>query len=147
MEVDNQQLPYVSLSKNNFEGLIRDLLLVRNYRIEVYSKESKRKHENDWSIQYKGSPGNLAHFEDVLFNNNNEMVIGSALIALHIRHESKQRMIGLGFIEVNERRMAVIEFVDDDFYTELEALIVVTGPKECLLPSVAAEVSCTYCVY
>uniref|UniRef100_A0A182JP70 DNA mismatch repair proteins mutS family domain-containing protein n=1 Tax=Anopheles christyi TaxID=43041 RepID=A0A182JP70_9DIPT len=139
MEVEDQQLPYISLSKNNFEGLIRDLLLVRNYRVEVYTKESKRKLENDWSIQYKGSPGNLAHFEDVLFNNNNEMVNGSALIALHIRQESKQRTIGLGFIEVNERRMAVIEFVDDDFYTELEALIVVTSPKECLLPSVTAE--------
>uniref|UniRef100_A0A182PPT9 DNA mismatch repair proteins mutS family domain-containing protein n=1 Tax=Anopheles epiroticus TaxID=199890 RepID=A0A182PPT9_9DIPT len=139
MEVDDQQLPYVSLSKNNFEALIRDLLLVRNYRIEVYTKSAKKKLENEWSIQYKGSPGNLAHFDDVLFNNNNEMVNGSALIALHLRQESKQRTLGLGFIEVNERRMAVIEFVDDDFYTELEALIVVTSPKECLLPSVTAE--------
>uniref|UniRef100_A0A182VSS0 DNA mismatch repair proteins mutS family domain-containing protein n=1 Tax=Anopheles minimus TaxID=112268 RepID=A0A182VSS0_9DIPT len=139
MEIDDHQLPYVSLSKNNFEGLIRELLLVRNYRIEVYTKSSKKKLENEWSIQYKGSPGNLAHFEDVLFNNNNEMVNGSALIAVHVRQELKQRMIGLGFVDVNERRMGVIEFVDDDFCTELEALIVLLSPKECLLPNATAE--------
>ncbi|XP_052894948.1 DNA mismatch repair protein spellchecker 1 isoform X2 [Anopheles moucheti] len=139
MEIDDHQLPYVSLSKNNFEGLIRELLLVRNYRIEVYTKSSKKKLENEWSIQYKGSPGNLAHFEDVLFNNNNEMVNGSALIALHVRQELKQRMIGLGFVDVNERRMGVIEFVDDDFCTELEALIVQLSPKECLLPNATTE--------
>uniref|UniRef100_A0A182N8X2 DNA mismatch repair proteins mutS family domain-containing protein n=1 Tax=Anopheles dirus TaxID=7168 RepID=A0A182N8X2_9DIPT len=139
MEVGSQQLPYVSLSKNNFEGLIRELLLVRNYRVEVYTKTSKKKLDTEWTLQFKGSPGNLAHFEDVLFNSNNEMVNGSALIALHVRQEPKQRIIGLGLIDANERRMAVVEFVDDDFYTELEALIVVLGPKECLLPGVTAE--------
>uniref|UniRef100_A0AAG5DF98 DNA mismatch repair proteins mutS family domain-containing protein n=1 Tax=Anopheles atroparvus TaxID=41427 RepID=A0AAG5DF98_ANOAO len=139
MEVEDKQLPYVSLSKNNFEALIRELLLVRNYRVEVYTKSSQKKSDNEWVLEFKGSPGNLAHFEDVLFNSNNEMINGSALIALQIRQEAKHRTIGLGFIDVNEHRMAVVEFVDDDFYTELEALIVILGPKECLLPSVTAE--------
>lgn len=139
MDSGEHQLPYLSLSKNNFECLIRELLLVRNYRVEVYTKPAKKKQENEWTVQYKGSPGNLAHFEDVLFNNNNEMVNGSALIALHVRQELKQRLIGLGFVDVNERRMGVIEFVDDDFYTELEALIVLLSPKECLLSNAAGE--------
>ncbi|XP_058120006.1 DNA mismatch repair protein spellchecker 1 [Anopheles ziemanni] len=139
MESDGQQLAYVSLSKNNFEALIRELLLVRNYRVDVYTKSSQKKLGNEWTVEFKGSPGNLAHFEDVLFNSNNDMISGSALIALQVRQESKNRTIGLGFIDVNERRMAVVEFVDDDFYTELEALIVILGPKECLLPSVSAE--------
>ncbi|XP_035909344.1 DNA mismatch repair protein spellchecker 1 [Anopheles stephensi] len=139
MEIDDLQLPYLSLSKNNFEGLIRELLLVRNYRVVVFTKPLKKKLENEWVVQYKGSPGNLAHFEDVLFNNNNEMVNGSALIAVQVNLELKQQMVGLAFVDVNERRMGVIEFVDDDFYTELEALIVLLSPKECLLSNAAAK--------
>ncbi|XP_053675330.1 DNA mismatch repair protein spellchecker 1 [Anopheles nili] len=139
MEVDGLELPYITLSKNNCEGLIRELLLVRNYRVEVYAKSSKKKLDNNWSIEYKGSPGNVAHFEDILFNNNNEMINTTGLIALHVRQDAKQRTVGLGFIDVDERRMALIEFVDDDFYTELEALIVQLGPKECLLPNISPE--------
>ncbi|XP_058062872.1 DNA mismatch repair protein spellchecker 1 [Anopheles bellator] len=139
MESDGKQLPYVSLSKSNFEALVRDLLLVRNYRVEVYTKSNQNRLSNEWSVEFKGSPGNLAHFEDILFGGHNEMVNGSAIIALQVRQEPRHRSIGLGYIESNERRMAVVEFIVDDFYTELESFIVILNPKECLLPSVTGE--------
>lgn len=43
--------------------------------------------------------------------------------------------IGIACIEQNERLFSVIEFEDNDFYTELEATIVLLGPKEAILPS------------
>lgn len=128
-----EELPYVVLSKNNFESFIRDLLLVRNYRAEVYTNKGPTKTSNDWQLEFKGSPGNLTQFEDLLFANN-EMVSGSALIALHVKQIGKQKIIGIACIENNERLFSVSEFVDDDFYSELEALIVILGPKECILP-------------
>ncbi|XP_049536744.1 DNA mismatch repair protein spellchecker 1 [Anopheles darlingi] len=133
------ELPYISLSKSNFEALIRDLLLVRNYRVEVYTKAKQKKSSNEWHVEFKGSPGNLAHFEDVLFSDTNAMVSGSALIALQVRHEARVRLIGLGYIEANEWTMAVVEFVVDDFYSEFEALIVTLCPRECLLPTLGGE--------
>ncbi|XP_050084403.1 DNA mismatch repair protein spellchecker 1 [Anopheles aquasalis] len=133
------ELPYISLSKSNFEALIRDLLLVRNYRVEVYTKSKQKKSSNEWQVEFKGSPGNLAHFEDVLFSDTNAMVNGSALVAVQVRHEARARSIGLGYIEANEWTMAVVEFVVDDFYSELEALIVTLSPRECLLPTVGGE--------
>lgn len=128
------ELPYVVLSKNNFESFIRDLLLVRNYRAEVYTNKGPTKTSNDWQLEFKGSPGNLTQFEDLLFANN-EMVAGSALIALHVKLLGKQKIIGIACVENNERLFSVSEFVDDDFYSELEAVIVILGPKECILPS------------
>lgn len=79
---------YISLSKGNFEILIRDLLLVKNYRIEVYTRKGQ---SNDWYIEFKGSPGNLIQFENLLFNNT-EMVMGSAMIAVNMKPIGQQKV-------------------------------------------------------
>ncbi|XP_058820446.1 DNA mismatch repair protein spellchecker 1 [Topomyia yanbarensis] len=134
----DSELPYVVLSKNNFEGFVRDLLLIRNYRVEVYTNKGPTKTSNEWVLEFKGSPGNLTQFEDLLFSNN-DMVAGSALIALHVKQQAKQKVIGISCVEMNERIFSVSEIVDNDFYSELEALVVILGPKECILPSGDAE--------
>lgn len=135
----DDELPYVVLSKNNFESFLRELLLVRNYRVEVYTNKGPTKSSNEWVLEFKGSPGNLTQFDDVLFANN-DMVSGSALIALHVKQQNKQRVIGLSCVEVNERVFSVLEFMDNDFYSELEALVVILGPKECIVPTGDPEV-------
>lgn len=38
-------------------------------------------------------------------------------------------------VEQNERKLSVIEFEDNDFFAELEATVVLLGPKEAILPS------------
>jgi len=87
----NESLKYILLSKGNFESLIRDLLLVKNYRVEVYTNKGSQRSQSEWQLEFKGSPGNLLQFEELLFSNN-EMVTGSAIIGLQLKIESNQKV-------------------------------------------------------
>lgn len=83
-----EEIDYISLSKGNFEILLRELLLVKNYRVEVFCTRSGT---NDWAIEYKGSPGNLIQFENLLYNNT-EMVVSSSLIAVNMKQCGQQKV-------------------------------------------------------
>lgn len=85
---DDEELPYICLSKNNFESFARELLLVKNYRVEVYVNQGQ-KQNNDWKLEYRGSPGNLVQFEDLIFNNS-DVISNATTIGISLRKENNQ---------------------------------------------------------
>ncbi|XP_967374.2 DNA mismatch repair protein Msh2 [Tribolium castaneum] len=126
---EDPQLSYVVLRKSQFEQYVRELLLVRQYRVEVYVKSSPNK-INDWTLKYKGSPGNLSQFEDVLFENAS-ITFSNDVLGLKV---TKGRIIAAASVNSTELKFQVCEFSDNECFTELEALIAQVGPRECVIP-------------
>lgn len=136
MGVDPNRLDYLVLSKGNFEILIKKLLLVRRYRVEIYVADGSIK-GCDWSLKYKGSPGYLTQLEEVL----GEGLGGSdentpCLMAVNIKTDpvSKGKLLGVACVVTADYQMSVSEFTDDDLLTQLETITVQTAPSECLVP-------------
>lgn len=135
----DENLAYLLVSKATFPVVARELLLVKKYRVEVFVKKGSK---TEFILSYKGSPGNLLQFEEVLFGNLDTMA-GSSLLSVQLKAggSTKQKNICLAFIDCLQQDLAVAEVVDDDNLTEFEAFVVLLAPKEALLPSKDNEVS------
>ncbi|CAK1555301.1 unnamed protein product [Leptosia nina] len=134
MGIEPNRQDYLVLSKGNFEILIRKLLLVRRYRVEIYVGEGSK---NEWLLKYKGSPGCLSQLEEIVgegLSSSNDN--GPCLISVNIKTDpvTKGRLLGVACITANDYQISVAEFTDDDLLTQLETITVQLAPSECIVP-------------
>ncbi|KAG8229379.1 hypothetical protein J437_LFUL000900 [Ladona fulva] len=127
----DNKLESLALSIVNYEFFIRHLLLVKHYRVEVYSGGGKT--SNDWVLELKGSPGNLTDFEDILAKY--EVTVEGSIIGLKLGDDGKNKVVGIACIDAGQRKITVSEFVDNDVFSTLESVLVQLAPRECIVPS------------
>ncbi|KAI7732484.1 hypothetical protein M8C21_024203 [Ambrosia artemisiifolia] len=123
-------LSSVSVSKNMFETIVRDLLLERtDHSLELYEGSG-----SNWRLIKRGTPGNLNSFEDILFAKN-DMQDSPVIVAIFPNFRETGCTIGLGYVDLAKRVLGITEFLDDNHFTNVESALVSLGCKECVLPT------------
>ncbi|KAG9071467.1 MutS-like protein [Linnemannia hyalina] len=123
-------VPSCTLSRTTCETFLRDALLNRQMRVEIWAAEPRK--QSVWNIVKRASPGNLQDMEDLLFSNT-DMAASPIVMAVKIRTGGDQRTVGVCFADATVRELGISEFIDNDLYSNFESLVIQLGIKECLV--------------
>ncbi|KAL4979336.1 muts domain V-domain-containing protein [Aspergillus desertorum] len=126
-------LPSVTMSVTVFRNFLREALFRLNKRIEIWGTAGTGK--GHWKKVKQASPGNLQDVEEELGPMGMAGSTGAPIImAVKISAKAGEaRNVGVCFADASVRELGVSEFLDNDVYSNFEALVIQLGVKECLV--------------
>jgi DNA mismatch repair protein MSH2 len=124
-------LPSVAVSNNMFEMVVRDMLQVRNLRVELWSPSSSG--GSSWQCVRRASPGNLQSFEDIFLSSTSTDFSAAVAMSVRIQIRDNQIVVGVAYADTTLRTLGVAEFLDSDRLGTLHAVAVQLGAKECIV--------------
>eukprot|EP01002_Notosolenus_urceolatus_P014421 NODE_58_length_3030_cov_16.200939_g46_i0.p2 GENE.NODE_58_length_3030_cov_16.200939_g46_i0~~NODE_58_length_3030_cov_16.200939_g46_i0.p2 ORF type:complete len:390 (+),score=151.20 NODE_58_length_3030_cov_16.200939_g46_i0:68-1171(+) len=129
-----KELPSVAINLLAFPDIVRDLLLEKNFRVEVYDQTAG----GAWKVVQKASPGNTADFDDILSSDDLGGAAVESAVVCAVRPVVKGTTVSFGCAVANSttRSLCVVEFEDSERqYLNLETFLIQMGVKECLVPA------------
>ncbi|KAI4862318.1 DNA mismatch repair protein msh-2 [Hypoxylon rubiginosum] len=127
-------LASVTMTVTVFRQFLREALFKLGKRVEIYASSGSRM---NWKIVKQASPGNLQDVEDEL---GGQFESAPMILAVKISAKaSEARSVGVCFADASVRELGVSEFLDNDLYSNFEALLIQLGIKECLVQFDKAE--------
>ncbi|EOO01996.1 putative dna mismatch repair protein msh-2 protein [Phaeoacremonium minimum UCRPA7] len=131
---DHTGLPSVTMTITVFRQFLREALYKLGKRVEIYASSGGRM---NWKIVKQASPGNLQDVEEDL---GGQFESAPMILAVKITAKaSEARNIGVCFADASVRELGVSEFLDNDLYSNFEALLIQLGVKECLIQADKAD--------
>ena len=109
--------------------MLRDLLLDGTDRVVELYEETPRQ---GWKLARSASPGRLGAFEEELISVG-EMADVPVVAAIWVTVRADQRHVGVAYVNPTTRELGACEFVDDEQFCALEAVVCQLGTKECVL--------------
>ncbi|KAI8964222.1 muts domain V-domain-containing protein [Daldinia sp. FL1419] len=131
---DASGLPSVTMTVTVFRQFLREALFKLGKRIEIYASSGGRM---NWKVVKQASPGNLQDVEEEL---GGQFESAPMILAVKISTKTTEaRSVGVCFADASVRELGVSEFLDNDLYSNFEALLIQLGVKECLIQIDKAE--------
>lgn len=111
-----------------FRQFLREALFKLGKRVEIWQSPSGRM---NWKCIKQASPGNLQDVEDEL---GGQIESAPMIMAVKILAKaSEARSVGVCFADASVRELGVSEFLDNDLYSNFEALLIQLGIRECIV--------------
>eukprot|EP01100_Stratorugosa_tubuloviscum_P013075 TRINITY_DN6412_c0_g1_i1.p1 TRINITY_DN6412_c0_g1~~TRINITY_DN6412_c0_g1_i1.p1 ORF type:complete len:914 (-),score=356.21 TRINITY_DN6412_c0_g1_i1:118-2859(-) len=140
----NNRIESQSIQPAQLENILQDLLFNKLYKFEIYAQKSGS--TSSWERVKKGSPGNIRDYEELLekhdftYEESNITIILSVFIA----NERGQKIVGISTADSTSRKLQVSQFIDDDYLSNFESLLVqIAGAKECLIAWEDKDINCS----
>ncbi|KAI0965842.1 DNA mismatch repair protein msh-2 [Xylaria arbuscula] len=131
---DASGLASVTMTVTVFRQFLREALFKLGKRVEIFANTGARM---NWKVVKQASPGNLQDVEDEL---GGQFDSAPMILAVKISAKaSEARSVGVCFADASVRELGVSEFLDNDLYSNFEALLIQLGVKECLVQFDKAE--------
>jgi len=130
-------ITYCSINHANFESLLRHILLVKHYRVEVFKFVAPRAgNAARYDLEVRASPGNISSVEHILYGEGEDRRETNFLVAIKLgpSSTSQQIVMGIAAVETSLNSAHVTEVEDNDLLQQLESILVSVGPREVLLP-------------
>ncbi|KAK4098712.1 DNA mismatch repair protein msh-2 [Parathielavia hyrcaniae] len=125
---DHTGLQSVTMTVTVFRQFLREALYKLGKRVEIWASPNGRM---NWKMAKQASPGNLQDVEEDLGS-----LADAAPVILAVKISAKAseaRAVGVCFADASVRELGVSEFLDNDLYSNFEALLIQLGVKECLI--------------
>lgn len=117
-----------------FRQFLREALFKMGKRVEIYASTNGRM---NWKIVKQASPGNLQDVEEEI---GGQFEAAPVILAVKISAKATEaRTVGVCFADASVRELGVSEFIDNDLYSNFEALLIQLGVKECLVQMEKAD--------
>ncbi|GAA5902264.1 hypothetical protein JCM8208_007244 [Rhodotorula glutinis] len=131
---DPEGLASVTLSHAVAQSFLRDALTAKQLRVEIWEPESGGvgRGATKWRLAKAASPGNLGPLEDLLFTHT-DLLASPMLVAIRVQVKDGVKTVGVAYADVSAREMGVAEFIDNDLFSNTEALLIQLGVKEALV--------------
>lgn len=69
----------------------------------------------------------------LIFFKKNFLKLCTLMYIYILFHINFFQVLGLAYVSMADLEMSVVEFIDDEYFSTFESVIVQLGPKECLL--------------
>ncbi|PAV82099.1 hypothetical protein WR25_27006 [Diploscapter pachys] len=120
-------LPYLPISKHQYQRVIREALTILRYRVELYCLDTNDDNAKEWILKAKGTAGNAADFEDVI----GETTVSGTLAVKII--DGNENRVSICCVDINELGISVAEFIDTPTFQQTERILLGLCPHECLI--------------
>ena len=132
------QVNFCVMKYANFESMLRHILLVRHFRVEIFKfVGGKGGSAPTYNLEVRASPGNISSIEHILYGENESVsretnfLVG---VKVNPSLDNGQVSLGLAAVDTSLNVVKVIDFKDGEVLNNLETFLVQLGPREVLLP-------------
>lgn len=123
----NDTLSLCTLNSTMLSALLKNLLQKLGNSVEFYANNTEGR--CGWKLTRKASPGDLHEIEDLMDNGLEQKPIA---IAVKVKAGAGVYDIGVAFVDISSRHFGILQFIDNDLFSNLESFAIQIGAKEAL---------------